>query len=135
MTNLFLVIFFFRSNDPDGASDKSTFFIRAGNDDGFFILDETNGMLKVADSTLLTFQGNDVPQRLTVKVEDSGGLATQVDVLVSVLDANEAPMLPVLSVRYISEKARNGDFVGTELKVNDPDKKGLENDIGEEEQD
>ena len=121
VTNLFLVIFFFRSNDPDGASDKSTFFIKAGNDDGFFILDETNGMLKVADSTLLTFLGNDVPQRLTVKVEDSGGLATQVDVLVSVLDANEAPMLPVLSVRYISEKARNGDYVGTELKVNDPD--------------
>jgi len=121
------------SSDPDGSSDVSSFSIKAGNDEGFFNLDEETGKLCVADGSLLTYQGNDVAQRLTVEVEDTGGIVVQVDVLVRVVDANEAPTLPLLStpgassisstnfVRYVSEDARIGDYVGTKLIVYDAD--------------
>ena len=72
------------SNDPDGAGDKNTFIIKSGNELGLFKLDKSTGSLAVADSSLLVYQGNGVPQRLIVEVEDSGGLAVQVDVLVIV---------------------------------------------------
>jgi hypothetical protein len=120
------------SNDPDGAGDKNTFIIKSGNELGLFKLDKSTGSLAVADSSLLVYQGNGVPQRLIVEVEDSGGLAVQVDVLVTVLDANEAPVLPFIvledkdstvrnAVRYVSEHARVGDLVGRALEVTDTD--------------
>jgi hypothetical protein len=120
------------SNDPDGSGDKNTFIIKSGNDLGLFKLDESTGSLLISKSDLIVYQGNNVPHRLTVEVEDSGGLAVQVDVMISILDANEAPTLPSIvlndkdstirnAVRYISEDARIGEYVGTPLEVIDPD--------------
>ena len=80
------------SIDPDGAGDTNTFIIKSGNDLGIFKLDESTGSLVVAESSMLVSHG--VPHCLTVEVEDSGGLAIQVDVLITILDANEAPVLP-----------------------------------------
>ena len=121
-----------KSNDPDGFSDPNTFVIKSGNENGIFRLGESNGNLIVVDSSLLTYQGNAVPQRLTVEVEDAGGLSVQFDVMVEVMDANEAPYFRtfVLSdkdstvcnaIRWVSEDARVGDFVGAALEVIDSD--------------
>ncbi len=83
------------ASDPDGSGVLS-YQIVSGNSDGAFSLGSGTGELRVVDGAALDHEtvGSRV---LRVRVTDDGGLQTEADVTVHLLDANESPWVSMPS--------------------------------------
>ncbi len=107
------------ATDPDAGQIKS-FSIVSGNTNGAFIVNESTGILTVANTSALNFES--APSiALVVKVQDNGvgNLSNQATITISVLDMNEAPVIANQSFSIV-ENAVNGTSVGT-VMASDPD--------------
>ena len=85
-----------KANDPNG--DTLTFSIVGGADQGKFSIDSKTGVLTFKDSTNFEAPGSAAASnsyKLTVQVEDPGGLTDSQDITVTVTDVNE--FAPVIS--------------------------------------
>ncbi len=107
------------ASDPDAAQTK-TFSILSGNTNGAFAINASTGVLSVTNSAALNFES--APSfALVVKVQDNGTgtLSSQATVTISLIDANEAPVINNQSFS-VAENSVNGSTAGT-VVATDPD--------------
>ncbi|HET6425430.1 MAG TPA: cadherin domain-containing protein, partial [Planctomycetaceae bacterium] len=107
------------ASDPD-AGQTRTFTITGGNTNGAFSIDPATGVLTVSNSAALNFETT--PQfTLTVTATDNGSPARSgsATITVSLLNVNEAPVLPTQSFA-VKTKSKAGTVVGT-VTSSDPD--------------
>ncbi|MGV1015528.1 MAG: cadherin repeat domain-containing protein, partial [Methyloceanibacter sp.] len=107
------------ATDPD-AGQTLTYSILSGNNSGAFAINNSTGVLTVANSVALNFEVTPT-FALVVKVQDNGtgNLSSQATVTVSLTDVNEAPVINSQSF-VVSENSANGTNVGTVIAT-DPD--------------
>jgi hypothetical protein len=100
------------ASDPD-AGQTLTYSIVGGNTENAFEIDMSNGVLSVANSTVINFEVTPVFD-LIVQVQDNGpgNLTNQADITVSLLDMNDAPEMANQGLS-IDENSANGQAVGT----------------------
>jgi hypothetical protein len=96
------------ATDPDGDSSALDYQITGGADSATFALDASTGELSVVDSSALEFENQDT-FALEVTVTDEVGLATTLDVTVSLDDVNEAPEFTVDALTFGTEEGSGGD--------------------------
>jgi len=106
------------ASDPDG--DHITYSITAGNVDGVFAIDSLTGQLFVARA-VLDFETRP-SYTLTVQVTDDGegALTGSAQVIVSLRDVNEAPVIAD-QLRSVLENSPAGTLVGAALVASDVD--------------
>ena len=105
------------ASDPD-VGDTLTYAITTGNDAGAFEINETTGLITVADSAPLDFETTE-SFPLTVTVTDSEGLTDEAAVIINLEDVNEAPVAEDATFT-IDENSAEGTEVGT-VAASDPD--------------
>lgn len=95
-----------RASDQD-ADDEVALEITAGNEGGWFLLDEVTGLLTVAPGARLDFEEG-LRFRLTVVASDSGepALTVEASVAISLANVNDPPSLPEA---IPTQHARQGD--------------------------
>jgi hypothetical protein len=114
------------ATDPDSTAGDTLFFrIVDGNINDVFQIDESSGIISVAQDEL-NFETMPA-YTLTVAVRDRAD-AGAADVLeqtatitVGLLDMNEAPTMDTVLMRSVSENAGTGTLVGQALAFEDPD--------------
>ncbi len=107
------------ATDPDAGQIK-IFSILSGNTSGAFAINASTGNITVANSAILNFEV--IPTfALVVKVQDNGtgNLSSQATMTISLLDANEPPVINNQSFT-LAENTVNGTTVGT-VTASDPD--------------
>jgi uncharacterized protein YqfB (UPF0267 family) len=107
------------ATDPD-IGDNLSYIITAGNGLNVFAIDSETGVITVADSTQLNFEGTPTFS-LTVQVTDdgTGTLSGTATITINLSDVNEQPVMTDQSFS-ISENTGNGISVGTVTAI-DPD--------------
>ncbi|MEO1211196.1 MAG: cadherin domain-containing protein, partial [Cyanobacteria bacterium J06638_20] len=102
--------------DTGPPADVLGYSITSGNEDGVFAIDLFTGEITVANASLLDFDTTD-SYTLTVQVEDDNGadsLSDTVDVVIDVIDENEAPVFVGAPFNFsIEENLAVGEEVGT----------------------
>jgi len=98
--------------------DTITYAIVDGSGQVVFEIEQTTGVIRVLDGTLLDYETT-TQFELTVEVTDSSGLSDQATVTLQLADVNEAPVIDV-SLLGVVENAAAGTVVGT-ATVSDPD--------------
>ena len=107
------------ASDADAGQTK-TFSIVSGNANGAFAINASTGILTVANSAALNFEGTP-PFALVIKVQDNGTpvMGSQATITISLTDVNEIPVIANQSFS-IAENSANGTTVGMVLAT-DPD--------------
>jgi VCBS repeat-containing protein len=109
------------ASDAD-AGDHLTYAIVAGNTGGAFAIESTTGGITVANRAALDYETNPT-FHVTVRVTDTGGLATEATVTISLNGVNEAPLILAPSVLFTQGAVplvfRSAD--GTGISITDVD--------------
>jgi VCBS repeat-containing protein len=109
------------ASDAD-AGDRLTYSIVAGNTGGAFALDSTTGGITAANRAALDYETNPT-FHVTVRVTDTGGLATEATVTINLNGVNEAPLIVAPGVLFTQRAAplvfRSAD--GTGISIRDVD--------------
>ena len=101
------------ASDADTVGTLSDWQITAGNDDGAFTIDGSNGQITVVDGSVLDHEGN-AQYTLTVQVEDGTNTAASETVRIDLTDLNDtAPVIGAGQVFAVDENAANTTVVGT----------------------
>eukprot|EP01029_Cantina_marsupialis_P024918 TRINITY_DN652368_c0_g1_i2.p1 TRINITY_DN652368_c0_g1~~TRINITY_DN652368_c0_g1_i2.p1 ORF type:complete len:434 (-),score=178.86 TRINITY_DN652368_c0_g1_i2:14-1315(-) len=103
-----------------------TLTIDSGNGEGIFALDPKTGGLTVNDSSKLDFESIK-SYALTINAEDGAGGMTSAKLLVSILDENETPTLPIdeeLRKFSIAENVDVGTLIEGNINGKDVDDSG-----------
>lgn len=103
--------------DPEMAYEVFSYSILAGNDMGLFRINPTSGLVTLVKP--LDYETS-TQHTLLVSVTDHGGLSAQAQLLVQVLDVNEAPVVNTFNFT-VSENLPQGTFVGTPINASDVD--------------
>jgi hypothetical protein len=90
------------ATDPDG--DDLTYAITAGNDDGFFGIDEVSGMITLSENADLNYEAKS-SYSLTVTVTDDGGLSATATITIKVDNVNEAPAIEAATFSVAEDSA------------------------------
>ncbi len=106
--------------DPETPDAPSKFTIVSGSGAAAFSIEETTGILRVKDPSKIDFESTKV-LKLLVAVSDTSpqALKTQVNVEISVIDANDRPLISTESFSVI-ESVKVSETVGI-VKVVDQD--------------
>ncbi len=112
------------ASDPD-AGQTLSYAITAGNTNGAFAINSSNGQLTVANSAQLNFEATP-SYSLTVQVTDNGvpAASSSATVTVNVTNVNEAPGAVTdanAATSTVAENAANGTTVGITASATDPD--------------
>jgi len=107
------------ATDPD-FGQALTYSILSGNIGGAFSINESDGNLEIANSSMIDFERN-TSFNLLIKVQDNGliPLSNQRTITIHINDINE---MPVVLDQYftIMDNVPNGAFIGTVI-ASDPD--------------
>jgi hypothetical protein len=110
------------ADDEDYGESVALFAITGGNADGIFAINDSSGVIRVADNANLDFETTDA-YTLTIEVTDNGsnpGDRTGTgQVVVHITDANDAPIITDLAVDPIS--IDEGDSVDLDGSFTDQD--------------
>lgn len=112
----------------DHGAGELVFVITSGNDEGVFAIDPATGAITVADGSSLDFETLstrwDAPAEFEcfVSIEDSAGTASEtIRVVITVVDANEAPWIDAPSPLVLLERLQPGTSVAR-VHAGDPDR-------------
>jgi protocadherin Fat 4 len=105
------------ATDAD-AGDTLGYAIVSGDADGLFVID-ANGVITLASGKALDYE-TATRHTLTVEVDDGAGGKATTTVVITVTDANEAPVITATGTGTVDENAAGAD-TGITLSVADPD--------------
>jgi len=103
-----------KASDPD-PGDNQTFALEAGNEDGVFSLNTTNGQLTIVDGSKLDYESKS-SYVLDVKVTDKYGLTDSAKVTVNVTNVAE---LKALVLTTQPAKVMVGDTISVTATISD----------------
>ena len=107
------------TSDVD-ANDTFTYTITATDPATAFAIGENSGDITVSDKNLLNFETTPT-FTLTVEVQDSGLLTESADILINLLDDNDAPVLSPNGPFDLPENSPDTTPVGTQMSATDED--------------
>ena len=109
------------TNSDVDAGDTFTYTITASDPiTPAFAIGSSTGEITVTDTTQLNFETTPT-YTLTVEVIDSGLLTDTADIIINLLDDNDAPILSPAGPFEIAEDAPNSTQVGTPISATDED--------------
>jgi Cadherin-like/Cadherin domain len=108
------------TDDDLGAGDVLTYTITASDPGDAFGINASSGQITVTNSSLLNFETTPT-YTLTVQVEDSGLLTDTADVVINLLDQNDAPVLAAAGPFDLLENSPDNTPVGTPITATDDD--------------
>ncbi|VAW32506.1 hypothetical protein MNBD_CHLOROFLEXI01-62 [hydrothermal vent metagenome] len=107
------------TSDVD-VGDTFTYTITASDPAAAFAIGSSSGTITVSDSSLLDFETTPT-FTLTVQIEDSGTLTDTADIVITLLDANDPPVLSAAGPFPLPENSPNGTLVGSAIIATDDD--------------
>ncbi|MDA7635088.1 cadherin domain-containing protein, partial [Alphaproteobacteria bacterium] len=106
------------ATDAD-AGDTLSYSIVSGDADSLFAIDATTGVITLATGKALDYE-TATSYTLTVEVDDGAGGKATTTVVITVTDANEAPVITATGIGAVDENVDGAD-TGITLTVADPD--------------